>query len=271
MATSAIINVMTAAAIKASRGLLRDFGEVDQLQISRKGTSNFVTASDKRSEQQLMYELNKARPGYRFLVEESGEIDGENKEYRWIIDPLDGTHNFIHAVPYFCISIALERTLRDGSTEIVAGVIYDPMHNDMFTAEKGQGAFLNGNRKLSVSKRTQFEESMLVISAPHSKQVSRLSGLVLMQMAVETHASLRYSGASALDLAYMAAGRYDAVCLVQQQPWDVAAGWLMVQEAGGLVSTLEGERYSLASNNMLAANASLQAPTLKLLAKALGN
>ena len=122
--------------------------KLSELQVSKKGTSNFVTKSDERSEQTLIRELNKARPGYRFLVEESGEIPGKNEEFRWIIDPLDGTHNFIHAVPYFCISIALEKTFHSGRKAIVAAVIYDPIHNDMYTAELGEGALLNGNRKL---------------------------------------------------------------------------------------------------------------------------
>jgi myo-inositol-1(or 4)-monophosphatase len=266
MAQSAIINVMTAAAIKASRGLLRDFGEVDQLQISKKGPADFVTAADKRAEQQIMYELNKARPGYGFLAEESGEIAGEKSEYRWIIDPLDGTHNFIHAIPYFCISIALERTLASGKTEIVAGVVYDPIHNEMFTAEKGQGALLNGNRKLACSQRNEFEASMIVITAPRKTHFLQMTGKQAMERVLSTNASVRYIGASALDLAYLAAGRVDAVCLMQQRPWDVAAAWLLIQEAGGLVTTLDGRSYDLSEKNMLASNAPLQAPLLKLLA-----
>lgn len=269
---SALMNIMTNAAIKASKGLLRDFGEVDQLQISRKGTSNFVTESDKRAEQVLIRELSKARPGYRFLVEESGEIDGKNQEFRWIIDPLDGTHNFIHAIPYFCISIALEQTYRNGTTEIVAALIYDPIHNDMYTAERGEGTFLNGNRKLSVSARENFEEAMVVISSPHSKNDGPMNGQQLLSLAVETHASLRYMGASALDLAQVAAGRFDVVCLMSQQPWDVAAGWLLVKEAGGLVHSLEDDTpYSLSSSNLIATNQTLYPAMRKLLAKTLGN
>lgn len=271
MAQSAIINVMTAAAIKASRGLLRDFGEVDQLQISKKGTANFVTASDKRAEQQIMFELNKARPGYRFLNEEGGEIDGDNKEYRWIIDPLDGTHNFIHAIPYFCISIALERTLPNGQTEIVAAVVYDPIHNDMFTAEKGQGALLNGNRKMQCTQRTDFEASMIVITAPRKTHFLHMTGKMAMERVLSTNASVRYIGASALDLAYLAAGRVDAVCLMQQQPWDVAASWLLIQEAGGIVTTLDGRSYSLSEKNMLASNQPLHGPLVKLLAEVPNN
>lgn len=267
MAQSAIINVMTAAAIKASRGLLRDFGEVDQLQISKKGPANFVTAADKRAEQQIVYELNKARPGYRYLNEEGGEIAGDNPEYRWIIDPLDGTHNFIHAIPYFCISIGLERTLAGGKTEIVAGCIYDPIHNEMFTAEKGKGAFLNGNRKLACSARSDFEASMIVITAPRKTHFLHMTGKQAMERILSTNASVRYIGASALDLAYLASGRVDAVCLMQQQPWDVAAAWLIIQEAGGLVTTLDGRSYSLKENNLLASNVPLQAPLLKLLAE----
>lgn len=268
---SALINVMTAAAEKASKGLLRDFGEVSELQISRKGTSNFVTESDKRAEQVLMRELDKARPGYSFLVEESGEVVGKKPEFRWIIDPLDGTHNFIHAIPYFCISIGLEKTNYNGEKEIVAGVIYDPIHNDMYTAEKGEGAFVNGNRKLSVSKRNNLEEAMVVVSAPHSKQTSPMSGMDLLSKICAAHTSVRYMGASALDLANVAAGRFDAVCLMHQQPWDVAAGSLIVKEAGGVVENLTGNNFTLDSSDMLATNPEFLDPMHKLLAKTLGN
>ncbi len=154
---------MSAAAIKAGKGLLRDFGEVDQLQVSRKGPANFVTKSDVRTEKLLRRELEKARPDYGFLLEEGGEIPGKDGIHRWIIDPLDGTSNFIHAIPYFCISIALEKRASDGSSEILAGVIFDPIHNDLFSAEKGKGAFCN-NRKLAVSSASKLEDAMLVTS-----------------------------------------------------------------------------------------------------------
>lgn len=264
---SAIINVMTEAAEKASKGLLRDFGEVSELQISRKGTSNFVTESDKRAEKVLIRELSKARPGYRFLVEESGEIDGEKKDFRWIIDPLDGTHNFIHAVPYFCISIALEKTYTSGNTEILAGVIYDPIHNDMYTAEKNEGAFVNG-RRLQVSKRDDFEQAMIVVSSPHSKHdaTAPITGMELLSRVVKTHAGTRYMGASALDLAQLAAGKFDAVCLMSQQPWDVAAGGLLVQEAGGHMQAFDGGAYSCFSPNLIATNKAFSDPMRKLLA-----
>lgn len=268
---SALINIMTAAAEKASRGLLRDFGEVSELQISRKGTSNFVTESDKRAEEVLVKELNKARPGYRFLLEESGEIDGKRQDYRWIIDPLDGTHNFIHAIPYFCISIALEKTHPNGDTDIVAGVVYDPIHNDMYSAEKGAGAFVNGNRKMQVSSRDNFEESMVVISSPHAKQTGSISGKQLLSVATKTHASLRYMGASALDLAMLAAGKFDVVCLMHQQPWDVAAGALIIKEAGGSVRTLTDEEFNLSCDNLVATNAAFEQPMRKLLAQTVGN
>lgn len=260
---SPILNVMTTAAIKASKGLLRDFGEVGHLQISRKGVSNFVTSADKKAEKVLMEELSKARPGYSFLVEESGAIGSETAEFRWVIDPLDGTHNFIHAIPYFCISIALERTHKDGVKEIVAGVVYDPIHNEMFTAERGKGGMVE-NRKLAVSRRDNFEEAVVVITTPRVNNQN--TSLPLIEKVIGTNASLRYAGASALDLAYLAAGRYDAVVLSNQQPWDVAAGWLLVEEAGGKVTQLNGEPFALTQANLLASNQPFYPEMRKLLA-----
>ena len=159
---SPLINVMSAAAIKAGKGLVRDFGEVDHLQVSRKGPANFVTQTDVRTEKLLQRELSKARPDFGFLLEEGGEIAGKDPTHRWIIDPLDGTSNFIHAIPYFCTSIGLEKREATGKSEIIAAVIFDPIHNELFTAEKGKGAFLNG-RRLSVSSR-QFDEAMIAVS-----------------------------------------------------------------------------------------------------------
>ena len=268
---SALINIMTAAAEKASKGLLRDFGEVGNLQIAKKGAADFVTESDKRAEHTLMRELSKARPNYGFLNEESGETPGKKQEYRWIINPLDGTHNFIHAIPYFCISIALEKTFHDGHTEIVAACIYDPLHNEMFTAEKGEGAFLNGNRKLNVSNRSRFEEAMMVIAAPHPNPDGTTPHHPLLNLASNTHASLRNMGAWALDLAHLAAGRLDAVCLVGQQPWDAAAAWLLIAEAGGTVTELSGNPFRLESANLLATNGPFYDPLLKLLAQNTGS
>lgn len=243
---SPLINVMTAAAIKAGKGLMRDFGEVDQLHISRKGASNFVTKSDIRTEKLLHKELSIARPDFGFLMEESGEVKGKDTSHRWIIDPLDGTSNFIHAIPYFCISIGLERTHKNGDSEVIAGVIFDPIHNELFTTEKGKGAYVN-NRKMQVSNREVIEESMMVSGSPRSAPVHADS-------IAKSGAIVRYFGASALDLAYLAAGRIDACWYYNIQPWDIAAGMLMVQEAGGIFSNIDGTSASIYSPSILASN-----------------
>lgn len=267
MAHSPLINVMSAAAIKAGKGLLRDFGELDQLHISKKGTANFVTAADTRTEKLLHRELAKARPDFGFLMEESGEFEGKDPHHRWIIDPLDGTSNFIHAVPYFCVSIALEQRDAGGRSHILAGVIFDPIHNELFIAEKGKGATVN-DRKLTVSGRDTIEDALLVTGAlrfsPHSDQQS----FQMCDKAVKNGATLRAFGATALDFANLAAGRFDACWYSQIKPWDVAAGMLLLQEAGGMVTELNGMGASIYSPSLLATNRHLHGPMQSLLAKA---
>jgi len=264
---SALINVMSATVIKAGKGLLRDFSEVDNLQVSRKGTANFVTATDLRTEKLLQKELVKVRPDFGFLLEEGGEIPGKDATYRWIIDPLDGTSNFIHAIPYFCISIGLEHTNHFGKTEIIAGVIYDPIHNELFTAEKGKGAFVN-NRKLCVSGRNTLEDSLLVTGNPRPPHKPDSEGFSLLSTVMEGGATLRYFGATALDLAYLAAGRFDACWYYNVQPWDIAAGLLLVQEAGGTITELDGKTASVSSKGLLCTNRHLHLPMQKLLSHA---
>lgn len=250
MVASALITVMSAAAIKAGKGLLRDFGEVDQLHISRKSASNFVTQSDIRTEKLLQKELSIARPAFGFLMEEGGEVKGKDESQRWIIDPLDGTSNFIHAIPYFCISIGLEKRFPNGDSEIIAGVIYDPIHNELFTAEKGKGAEVN-NRKLVVSARDNMEQAMIATGT---------------NPAISCAATIRHFGASALDLANLAAGRIDACAYTNLQPWDIAAGMLMVQEAGGVVTALDGSPVDLYKPTLLASNRALHNSVQKLAA-----
>jgi myo-inositol-1(or 4)-monophosphatase len=264
MTQSALLNVMSGAAIKAGKGLLRDFSEVGELQVSRKGTSNFVTQSDIRTEKLLHRELAKARPDYGFLMEEAGEIAGKG-EYRFIIDPLDGTSNFIHATSYFCISIAVEKMDARGG-EIIAGVIYDPINNELFTAEKGKGAFVN-NRRMVVSGREKLEDAMLVTGGLRGAPRERYSPS-LLSIIQECGATLRIFGATALDLAHLAAGRIDACWYYSIKPWDIAAGLLMVQEAGGQITDLSGGTLSLASADLMASNRQLALPVQKLLAKA---
>lgn len=261
---SPLITVMSNAALKASKVLLRDFGEVDQLQVSRKGTANFVTKTDLKVEKILHTELKIARPDYGFLMEEGGERKGPDTAYRWIIDPIDGTSNFIHAVPYFCISIALEQTIKAGLTDIVAGVIMDAIHNELFWAEKYKGAFLN-DRRLAVSGRGTLAEAMIVTGNPRYS-ASDPQPFAMLKAAAESDAVVRTTGASALDLAYLAAGRYDACWYSALQPWDMAAGMLLVTEAGGLVTQIDGSPASPYSPTLLAANQPLHPKMIKLLA-----
>src|SRR5713226_7466972 len=213
---SATINVMTAAALKASRGLKRDFGEVEQLQVSMKGPADFVSNADLKAEKMLRAELAKGRPGYGFLMEESGESRGSDPRHRWIVDPLDGTTNFLHGIPHFAISIALER---DG--EIVAGVVYDPTRDEMFWAEKGAGAYVNEHR-LRVSARRGLGDAVIGTGIPFRGRGDHPPHL------------------AALDVAYVAAGRYDGFWEFGLSPWDIAAGLLLIREAGGYVSDLTG-------------------------------
>lgn len=264
---SPLINVMSAAVVKAGKGLLRDFGEVDQLQISRKGTADFVTSTDLRTEKLLQQELKRARPDFGFLLEEGGEIAGKDPEHRWVIDPLDGTINFIHAVPYFCVSVALERRSKNGGGEIIAGATFNPIANELFTAEKGKGAFLN-NRRLAVSVRSTVEEAILATGNLRSLIANVDGAFLLLNQLAKSGITLRYLGATALDLAYLAAGRVDACWYPTVKPWDIAAGMLFVQEAGGVVSDLSGGPIAPQAPTLFASNQALSLPVRKLLAKA---
>lgn len=264
---SALINVMSAAVIKAGKGLLRDFSEVGNLQISRKGPADFVTSADLRTEKLLQKELTIVRPHFGFLLEEGGEIKGKDATMRWIIDPIDGTSNFMHAVPYFCISVGLEQTNTQGESEIVAGVIYDPIHNELFAAEKGQGAFLN-DRKLKVSTRETIADSMLVTGKAARDTGYDQEMFNLASTLSKSGAIVRYFGATALDLAYLAAGRLDACWYYTVKPWDIAAGMLLIREAGGMVQNMDGGQATAYSKNLICTNKQLQVPVLKLLEKA---
>ncbi len=230
---SATINVMTKAVMVAANRLVRDFNEVAHLQVSQKGPGDFVTAADKRSEKILYTELKKARPKYGFLMEESGEVDMEDAEGRWIIDPLDGTTNFIHGIPHFCLSVALEK-----NGEIIAGTVYDPIKDEMFWAEKGLGAYVNDQR-LRVSARRDLESVLLSTGIPFKGCGDIEIMMQDLKMLAPQVAGIRRFGAAALDLAYVAAGRYDGYWERDVQSWDVAAGVLLVKEAGGFVSSAD--------------------------------
>lgn len=261
--SSPIVNVMTRAARKAARGLVRDFGEVEQLQVSKKGPADFVSAADTHAERVLREQLSRARPDYGLLLEEAGPVPGKDPAHRWLVDPLDGTINFLHGIPHFAISIALER-----NGEIVAGVIYDPLRDEMFFAEKGTGAFMN-DRRLRVSARTRLVDSVLATGIPFVGRAHHPAYLDMIDAVVNATSGVRRFGSAALDLAYVAAGRYDGFWETGLSPWDIAAGILLVREAGGYVSEIDGGHKMLESGSVLAANDHLHLPIGKLLRDAI--
>jgi myo-inositol-1(or 4)-monophosphatase len=264
MATrSATLNVMIRAADRAARGLKRDFGEVENLQVSRKGPADFVSAADLKAERVLREELRKARPDYGFLMEESGAVAGAaGATRRWIVDPLDGTSNFLHGLPHFAISIALE-----DAGELVAAVVYDPIKNDMFYAEKGVGAFLN-DRRMRVSGRSRLDNALVATGIPFKGRggaPERQTFQAELEIMMSETAGVRRWGTASLDLAYVAAGRYEGFWERNLQIWDIAAGVLLVREAGGYVSAIEGSPLQLDGSSILAANDSLHGSLVKLL------
>ncbi len=256
---SAILNVMVTAAEKASRTLTRDFGEVENLQVSRKGTSDFVTNADTRTERILKAELSKARPGFGFLMEESGEIEGEDKNRRWIVDPIDGTTNFIHGIPHFAISIALQE-----HGELVAALVYNPIFDEMYLAERGQGATLN-NRRLRVSGRERLSDCVLVTGIPHLGRGEHGPYMEQLTAVMGATAGIRRFGSASLDLAYVAAGRVDGFWETGLNIWDVAGGILLIREAGGFVTDIDGRGDGLESESILAANTYIHKPLSALL------
>jgi myo-inositol-1(or 4)-monophosphatase len=264
MLRSALLNVMIEAARKAGRTLKRDFGEVEHLQVSLKGPGNFVTAADRRAEKILHEQLTKARPGYGFLGEEGGRREGTDKTHTWIVDPLDGTSNFLHSIPQFAISIALER-----DDTIVAGLVYNPANDELFTAERGKGAFLNDQR-LRVAARRRLVDAVISCGLPHHG----MGDLALFRRefaAIQDKvAGLRRFGAAALDLAWVAAGRFDAYWERNLSPWDIAAGVLLVREAGGYVTDIDGGDEMLAKGHVVAGNETMHQELQRLLRAAQG-
>ncbi|MDB5656373.1 MAG: Inositol(or 4)-monophosphatase [Tardiphaga sp.] len=234
MINSALMNVMVKAARRAGRSLKRDLGEVENLQVSMKGPANYVSLADKRAEEMLYSDLNKARPGYGFLGEEGGNREGTDKSHSWVVDPLDGTTNFLHGIPHFAVSIGL---LREGVA--IAGLIYNPANDELYMAEKGSGAFLNDTR-LRVAGRKQLSECVIACGLPHigrgDHELSRRE-MTSLQPKV---AGLRRFGAASLDLAFVAAGRLDGYWERNLQPWDIAAGIVLIKEAGGTVGDIHG-------------------------------
>ena len=261
MPVSALMNVMIGAARKAGRSLSRDFGEVSQLQVSVKGPANFVSAADQRAEEIVYRELAKARQGYGFLMEEGGEIEGDDKTHRWIVDPLDGTTNFLHSIPLFAISIALER---DG--ELVAGLIYNPVADELYTAEKGKGAFLN-DRRLRVAARKSLQDSVLTTGIPFRgrggyERYERETRPLMREVA-----GLRRTGAASVDLAWTAAGRFDGYWEHDLQPWDIAAGIVILREAGGIATDVAGGEEMLDKGSIVAGNPTIHKLLLGALQK----
>ena len=248
MARSALLNVMVQAALKAGKSLARDFGEVQNLQVSVKGPSDFVSQADIRAERIVREELLKARPTYGFLGEESEEIIGTDGAHRWIVDPLDGTTNFLHGIPQFAVSIALER-----NSEVVAGVIFNPATDELFVAERGGGAFLN-DRRIRTAARRVLSDAVIGCGVPHLGRGHHGKFLVELRHVMGEVAGVRRFGAAALDLAYVAAGRLDGFWETDLMPWDMAAGLVLIREAGGFASDIKGGNDIFISGTVAAGN-----------------
>ncbi|MGE0500932.1 MAG: inositol monophosphatase family protein [Rhizobiaceae bacterium] len=263
MARSAIINVMVQAAIKAGRSLARDFGEVQNLQVSLKGPGDYVSQADRRAEDIVHAELSKARPGYAFLMEERGAVEGEDGQHRWIVDPLDGTTNFLHGIPVFAVSIGLER-----QGQLVAGVVYNPAMDELYTAERGGGAFLN-DRRLRVAARRKLSDAVIGTGIPHIGRGHHGNYLIALRHVMGETAGVRRMGAAALDLCYVAAGRLDGFWEEDLSAWDLAAGILMIREAGGFVTDTAGGHDMLDNGAVVAGNEAIHKALLATIRKPL--
>ena len=259
MLHSALLNVMMKAARKAARSLIRDFGEVEKLQVSVKGPANFVTAADRKAEQVLRDELMAARPGYSFFGEEGGLIEGPDKTHTWHVDPLDGTTNFLHGIPQFAVSIGLER---EGT--LIAGLVYNPITDEMYLAERGKGAFLN-DKRIRVAGRRSMQDAVVACGLPHRGRGGLAEFRTEFVAVQEQVAGLRRFGSAALDLAFIAAGRFDLYWERNLSSWDMAAGILIVREAGGYVSDCDGNDAMMTKGHIVAGNETLQKELLKIL------
>jgi myo-inositol-1(or 4)-monophosphatase len=261
MARSALLNVMTQAALKAGRSLARDFGEVQNLQVSLKGPGDYVSQADRKAEEIIYNELSRARPGYSFLMEERGAVDGDDDQHRWIVDPLDGTTNFLHGIPIFSISIALER-----QGQLVAGVIFNPAMDELYIAERGGGAFLN-DRRMRVAGRSKLVDAVVGTGIPHLGRGNHGRALVDLRNFMSETAGIRRLGSAALDLAYVAAGRMDGFWEEALAPWDLAAGILMVREAGGFATDRQGGDQMFETGTIVAGNEAVHKAMLATLGK----
>jgi myo-inositol-1(or 4)-monophosphatase len=259
---SPAMNVLHQAVQKAARRLLRDFGEVENLQVSSKGPGDFVSQADLRAEQTLKEELARARPGWAFLGEEGGHAEAASRadgawEWRWVVDPLDGTTNFLHGIPHWAISVGVEKRIAEDRTELVAGCIYNPAANEMFWAEKGMGAFLN-DRRLRVSGRREMVQAVFATGIPFAKVQRKAEFSATLARLMPQVAGVRRFGSAALDLAWVAAGRYDGFWELGLNRWDIAAGLVMVREAGGIVTDPAGGEGFYESGNVVCGNPALQ-------------
>ncbi|MBU6457441.1 MAG: inositol monophosphatase [Bradyrhizobium sp.] len=259
MLHSALINVMVKAARRAGRSLKRDLGEIENLQVSLKGPANFVSLADKRAEQMLYEDLSKARPGYGFIGEEGGTREGSDKSHTWIVDPLDGTTNFLHGIPQFAISIGLRR-----EDTMIAGLVYNPANDELYIAERGKGAFLNDQR-LRVAGRRTLDDCVVACGLPHMGRGDHDLFRREMTEMQKRVAGLRRFGAASLDLAFVAAGRLDGYWERNLSSWDMAAGAIIVREAGGIVSCVDGESDPLDTGNVICGNEYVHAELVKIL------
>ena len=258
---SANLNVIIKACEKASKSLIRDFGEIEKLQVSVKGPADFVSSADKKVEETLISELQRSRPDYSILSEEIGEIK-KNSSYRWIIDPIDGTLNFLHGIPHFAISVALER-----EDEIICGVIFDPIKDEIFLAEKDQGSYLN-NHRLRVSKRKKFEDCLILTGGPSYKDLNKnISFDNYIKISKLANSPIRKMGSASLDMAYIAAGRADGFFQKGLSYWDIAAGIIIVKEAGGIISDFDGNSNFIEDKNIIASNTNINTDLIDLLNK----
>ena len=258
---SADINAMELAARKAARKLLRDFNEVEHLQVSKKGPADFVTQADLSAEATLKEELSRLRPDFGFITEEGGAIKAKDGLHYWVIDPLDGTTNFLHGLPHFAISIAIKT-----GKEITAGIILDPVKDELFWAEKGGSAYMN-DRRLRVSSRTRMTECIFATGIPFVGKADHGKFLQELEQVMDMSAGVRRFGAASLDLAYVAAGHYDGFWERNLQEWDIAAGIIIAREAGALVSQIDGGEKMLEKGDILATNSGINSAMLEIFRK----
>ncbi len=255
------INIITKACMKASRSLIRDFGEIENLQVSSKGPGDFVTSADKRTEKIIIDELQKANDQYGIISEEAGIINPSNTKNRWIIDPIDGTMNFLNGVPHFAISIGYEE-----ENEIKCGVIFDPIKNEMFCAEKGNGAYLN-NSRIRVSNKKVLTDALLVTGGPkHSSKIKDRIFSEFIRIS-KNIPHIRKFGSAALDIAYVACGRFDGYWQRELNYWDIAAGIIILKEAGGFIDFFETDKKAVLKKNILASNSNIHEKLSDLIIK----